>query len=112
MAEFLHAKQVKTLFATHYHQLADLELSLNRCKNLNVVVKEDERTKELIFLHKVEPGSCDKSYGIQVARLSGLPDSVITRASEILEKLTHDDPLTTERIQGISSNTTVDSHTG
>ncbi|MHA1700597.1 MAG: DNA mismatch repair protein MutS [Promethearchaeota archaeon] len=112
VAEFLHAKQVKTLFATHYHQLADLELSLNRCKNLNVVVKEDERTKELIFLHKVEPGSCDKSYGIQVARLSGLPDSVITRASEILEKLTHDDPLTTERIQGISSNTTVDSHTG
>jgi DNA mismatch repair protein MutS len=102
VAEYLQARSVKTLFATHYHQLADLESFLPRTKNLTVLVKENESTKELLFLHKVIEGSCDKSYGIQVAKLAGLPAPVITRAEEILKKLTEDDPLTTDRIKLIT----------
>lgn len=78
----------KTLFATHYHeltQLADLEPSV---QNLSVAVKE--RGEEIIFLHQIMPGAADKSYGIQVGRLAGLPDSVIVRAKQIL-KLLEDD---------------------
>ncbi|MHA1683571.1 MAG: DNA mismatch repair protein MutS [Promethearchaeota archaeon] len=104
VAEYLHAKKVKTLFATHYHQLSDLESYLPAVKNLNVLVSEDEVTKDLIFLHKVEEGSCDKSYGIQVARLAGLPRTVLSRADEILDRLTNDDPLTTDKIREISQN--------
>ncbi|MFX0101911.1 MAG: DNA mismatch repair protein MutS, partial [Candidatus Hodarchaeota archaeon] len=104
VAEYLHAKGVKTLFATHYHQLSDLESFLPSSKNLNVLIKEDEKTKDLIFLHKVEEGSCDKSYGIQVAKLAGLPIEVVSRANEILSKLTDDDPLTTDQIKMISKN--------
>ncbi|MHA1793633.1 MAG: DNA mismatch repair protein MutS [Promethearchaeota archaeon] len=103
VAEYLHEKRVKTLFATHYHQLADLESFLPLVKNLNVIVKENEMTKELVFLHKVEEGVCDKSYGIQVARLAGLPEPVLKRASDILERLTSDDPLTTDRIRLIGN---------
>ncbi len=99
VAEYLQAKRVKTMFATHYHQLSDLESFLPRTKNLNVLVKEDERTKDLVFLHKVVEGSCDRSYGIQVAKLAGVPLPVINRAQEILKKLTEDDPLTTDRIK-------------
>jgi DNA mismatch repair protein MutS len=79
-----------------------LESFLPRTKNLTVLVKENESTKELLFLHKVIEGSCDKSYGIQVAKLAGLPAPVITRAEEILKKLTEDDPLTTDRIKLIT----------
>jgi len=107
VAEYLQAKAIKTLFATHYHQLADLESFLPLTKNLNVLVKEDEQTKDLIFLHKVVYGSCDKSYGIQVARLAGIPLPVITRAEEILQKLTEEDPLTPERVQLIGEKTIV-----
>ncbi len=99
VAEYLQAKGVKTLFATHYHQLADLESFLPRTKNLNVLVKEDEKTKDLIFLHKVVAGASDKSYGIQVAKLAGIPAPVIARAEDILKKLSDEDPLTTDRIK-------------
>lgn len=102
VAEFLQARGVKTLFATHYHQLAGLEAFLPRTRNLNVVVREDEQTKDLLFLHKVVPGACDKSYGIQVAKLAGIPRSVIDRAQDILDKLSGDDPLTTDRIKLIT----------
>jgi DNA mismatch repair protein MutS len=74
----------RTLFATHYHELTELEQLLPGVKNLHVAV--EEAGSEIIFMRKVEPGSADKSYGIEVARLAGLPRSVIERAREILRK--------------------------
>ena len=72
----------KTLFSTHYHELTSLEKNLKHLKNKHV--SASEKDDEVIFLHKVEEGSVDKSYGINVAKLAGLPSEVITRASEIL----------------------------
>lgn len=72
----------KTLFSTHYHELTKLEKQLKHLKNKHVSATEDG--ENLIFLHKVKDGSVDKSYGINVAKLAGLPSDVITRASEIL----------------------------
>ena len=72
----------KTLFSTHYHELTSLEKNLKHLKNKHV--SASEKDDEVIFLHKVEDGSVDKSYGINVAKLAGLPSEVITRASEIL----------------------------
>lgn len=77
--------KARTLFATHYHELTDLALNLDGIKNYNVVVKE--WGDEVIFLRKIEKGPADKSYGIQVARLAGLADDVITRAKEVLHEL-------------------------
>ena len=74
-----------TLFATHYHELTDLEKSNKRIKNYSVSVKE--QGKEIVFLRKIIPYPADKSYGIQVARLAGLPNSVIDRAELILKSL-------------------------
>ncbi|MEK7407903.1 MAG: DNA mismatch repair protein MutS [Acidobacteriota bacterium] len=78
--ERLHAK---TLFATHYHELTELAEQLDGVRNLRVSVKEVG--DQIIFLRKVEPGSADRSYGIEVARLAGLPAGVIERAREVLE---------------------------
>lgn len=75
----------KTLFATHYHELTELEGKLPGIKNYRISVKEVG--EDIIFLRKVARGGADKSFGIQVARLAGLPDSVITRAREILREL-------------------------
>ncbi len=75
----------KTLFATHYHELTELENILPRVKNFNIVVKE--WNDKIIFLRKIERGSADQSYGIQVARLAGVPEKVITRAKQILHNL-------------------------
>jgi DNA mismatch repair protein MutS len=86
VAEHLHnAVGTKTLFATHYHELTDLAQTLPRVKNLNVAVREWH--DRVIFLHKILPGGTDKSYGIQVARLAGLPREVIDRAKEVLANL-------------------------
>ncbi len=74
----------RTLFATHYHELTELAELLPAVKNVHVSVKETPN--EIIFLRRVEPGSADKSYGIEVARLAGLPKSVIERAREVLIK--------------------------
>jgi DNA mismatch repair protein MutS len=74
----------RTLFATHYHELTELAELLPAVKNVHVSVKETPN--EIIFLRRVEPGSADKSYGIEVARLAGLPKSVIERAREVLKK--------------------------
>jgi DNA mismatch repair protein MutS len=74
----------RTLFATHYHELTELAELLPTVKNVHVSVKETPN--EIIFLRRVEPGSADKSYGIEVARLAGLPRSVIERAREVLKK--------------------------
>jgi DNA mismatch repair protein MutS len=76
--------RARTLFATHYHELTELADLLPAVKNVHVSVKETPN--EIIFLRHVEPGSADKSYGIEVARLAGLPRSVIERAREVLRK--------------------------
>ncbi|MGF1448445.1 MAG: DNA mismatch repair protein MutS [Opitutales bacterium] len=75
----------KTLFATHYHELTQLEGNLPRVRNYCVAVKE--WNDEIVFVRQVVPGGADRSYGIQVARLAGLPESVISRARGLLEKL-------------------------
>jgi len=85
VAEFLHKIGAKTLFATHYHELTELAATLPRVKNFNVAVREWH--DQVIFLHKILPGGTDKSYGIQVARLAGLPQEVIARAKEVLANL-------------------------
>jgi DNA mismatch repair protein MutS len=83
VAEFIHDNlQSRTLFATHYHELTQLASVLPGIKNYNVAVRE--WNEKVIFLHKIVTGPCDKSYGIAVARLAGLPISVITRAKEVL----------------------------
>jgi DNA mismatch repair protein MutS len=74
----------RTLFATHYHELTELADLLTAVKNVHVSVKETPN--EIVFLRRVEPGSADKSYGIEVARLAGLPRSVIERARQVLKK--------------------------
>jgi DNA mismatch repair protein MutS len=86
--EFLHdnpARSGITLFATHYHEVTDLAKTKSRVANYNVAVKE--WNEQIIFLRKVVEGSADKSYGIQVAKLAGIPHSVIDRAREILDTL-------------------------
>ncbi|MFH0953855.1 MAG: DNA mismatch repair protein MutS [Verrucomicrobiota bacterium] len=88
VAEFLHNNdrvKAKTLFATHYHELTDLALTMPGVKNYNVLVRE--KNDQIAFLRKIVPGASDKSYGIQVARLAGLPPEVIDRAKEILANL-------------------------
>ncbi len=86
VVEYLHEHVgCRTLFATHYHELTDLEKSLPGVKNLNVAVREWQ--EELVFLHKIIAGAADKSYGIHVARLAGVPRAVIERSKEILAQL-------------------------
>jgi DNA mismatch repair protein MutS len=77
--------RAKTLFATHYHELTDLAERLPRVHNYNVAVAEEGDT--VVFLHKIVPGGADRSYGLHVAQLAGLPRAVIHRAEEILEEL-------------------------
>ncbi|MFC1517389.1 DNA mismatch repair protein MutS [Candidatus Margulisiibacteriota bacterium] len=86
VAEYIHIKiGAKTLFATHYHEMTGMEKKYNGVKNFNVAVKEEG--DHVVFLHKVLPGSADRSYGIHVAKMAGLPDQVIKRANEILTGL-------------------------
>jgi DNA mismatch repair protein MutS len=88
VAESLHdrnGKGVRTLFATHYHELTELLATKKRAKNFNVAVKE--WNDQIIFLRKMVPGSTSRSYGIQVARIAGIPQDVIERAKEILNNL-------------------------
>ncbi|MDR3708407.1 MAG: DNA mismatch repair protein MutS [Capsulimonadaceae bacterium] len=85
IAECLHSIGAKTLFATHYHQLNELENQLDGAKNYRIAVKE--QGDHIVWLRKIMPGGTDKSYGIQVARLAGIPDPVLLRATEILRGL-------------------------
>jgi DNA mismatch repair protein MutS len=88
VAEYIHSYPrlgAKTLFATHYHELVELAGFLPRVKNFNVAVAEDRG--EVTFLYKIVPGGVDKSYGIHVAKLAGLPRAVVHRAREVLEEL-------------------------
>jgi len=75
----------KTLFATHYHELTELENTLPGTVNYNIAVKT--RGEDIIFLRKIVPGGADRSYGIEVAKLAGLPDKVVARARAVLEQL-------------------------
>ena len=75
----------KTLFATHYHELSTIEAELPNVKNYNIAVKK--RGDQMIFLRKIVPGATDDSYGVEVAKLAGLPNAIITRAREILAEL-------------------------
>src|SRR6266478_4549729 len=86
VAEFLHDKiKARTLFATHYHELTKLAEERSGVCNFNVAVRE--WSEQIIFLRKIIPGGADKSYGIQVARLAGLPKEILDRAKEILARL-------------------------
>lgn len=88
IAEFLHdtpTSKARTLFATHYHELTDLALTKPGVKNYNVLVRE--QGEEILFLRKIAPGIADKSYGIHVARLAGIPRQIIDRAAQVLENL-------------------------
>ena len=88
VAEYLHdlgGKGVKTLFATHYHELTELAADRPRVRNFNVAVKEYKGG--IVFLRKLKPGGVSRSYGLQVARLAGLPEEVLARAREILNRL-------------------------
>jgi len=88
MVEHLHAHtRAKTLFATHYHELTELADLLLGVKNVHVSVKESG--SDIVFLRRVEPGSADKSYGIDVAKLAGLPPTVIERARQVLQRHEH-----------------------
>jgi DNA mismatch repair protein MutS len=89
--------QAKTLFATHYHELTELADLLAGVRNYHVSVKESG--SNIVFLHKVEPGSADKSYGIEVARLAGLPPNVIERAREILARHEQNEHTLSERLE-------------
>ena len=90
IVEYIHNHprlRSKTLFATHYHELVDLAELLPGVRNYNVGVAEDKANDRVVFLHKIVPGGADRSYGIHVAQLAGLPRPVIHRAQEILQQL-------------------------
>jgi DNA mismatch repair protein MutS len=88
VVEFLHSRPevaAKTLFATHYHELVDLAAFLPRVRNYHVAVAEEGG--RIVFLHRVLPGGADRSYGVQVAELAGLPRPVLARAQELLQEM-------------------------
>ncbi len=87
VAEYVHSRKVgaKTIFATHYHQLNELEELLNGVVNYNIAVKEEN--DEIVFLRKVIPGSTNRSYGVQVAKLAGMPKEVVERAKKLLQEI-------------------------
>ncbi|MDF1745937.1 MAG: DNA mismatch repair protein MutS [Gimesia sp.] len=100
MTEFLHDHlKSRTLFATHYHELTELTQTLKQASNWNVAVHEQDG--EIVFLHKIVEGSANKSYGIHVARLAGVPDQIIQRANQILSTLEKD------HIDATSGKTTI-----
>ncbi|RME14290.1 MAG: DNA mismatch repair protein MutS, partial [Alphaproteobacteria bacterium] len=88
--EYLHdANRCRALFATHYHELTQLARTLEGVENATVAVREWEG--DVVFLHEVRPGAADRSYGVQVARLAGLPEPVVARARVVLEALERGD---------------------
>ena len=91
--EYIHDRiKAKTLFATHYHQLIAMEQELSGVKNYSVAVKE--RGKDIVFLRRIIPGGTDRSYGVHVARLAGLPKKVLDRAEEFLQEYDSERPQT------------------
>ncbi len=101
VAEYLHdfkGTGIKTLFATHYHELTELARQKQRVKNFNIAVKE--WNEEIIFLRKLVEGATNRSYGIQVARLAGIPNNVIERSKQILRQIENEQHLTPEAMTG------------
>jgi len=89
VTEHIHDKiKAKTLFATHYHELVELAENLNGANNLNILVQESSDQSEIVFLRKIIQGGTDKSYGIYVAKMAGLPNSIIKKSKIYLELLT------------------------
>jgi DNA mismatch repair protein MutS len=101
VAEYINKINAKTLFATHYHVLTDLD-KIDGIKNYNIAVREDK--DNIVFLRKIVPGGTDKSYGIHVAKLSGMPSSVIARAKDIQEMLNKEDDMK-KKIGSTTKNT-------
>jgi DNA mismatch repair protein MutS len=102
ITEYLHdAVGCRSLFATHYHELAQLATTLPKLRNYNVQVRELDN--EVIFLHKIGPGNADKSYGIHVARLAGLPETVLKRAEAVLATLESHHELPTPEREAVRS---------
>jgi len=98
MVEYIHSHpdlKATTLFATHYHELTELADLLPGVRNYNVAVSESDG--RVVFLHKIVPGGADRSYGIHVAQIAGLPKPVIQRANEILKQLEDSSGTTLER---------------
>ena len=99
ITEHLHDKiKARTIFATHYHELIEAVKSLEKAKNYSVAVIENE-SQGVVFLYKITEGGTDKSYGIEVAKLSGMPDSVLKRAQEILHNLEEKKEKTENQLQ-------------
>jgi DNA mismatch repair protein MutS len=102
MSEFLHENQfhrAKTIFATHYHELTELANIYPRIRNFQVAVKEKGESIE--FLHRIIPGGCDDSYGIYVAKLAGVPETVIARGTQVLATLESGEALNSETVTRI-----------
>jgi DNA mismatch repair protein MutS len=100
VVEYLHRDEIggpKTLFATHYHELTKLSQTLSRLKNFQMEVKELD--DEIIFMRKVIEGAADKSYGVHVARLAGIPEEVISRAKEVLKELEEEGNIFTKNVE-------------
>jgi len=105
MIEYIADKKklgAKTLFATHYHELTDLEQLLPCVKNYNTAVKK--RGDEITFLRRIVPGSVDDSYGVEVSKLAGIPDWIIKRAHEILSDLEENRPVSQRKTKNIEQN--------
>ena len=101
VVEFISSKKIlgaKTLFATHYHELTELEGRMDNVNNYCVAVRENG--DDIVFLRKIIKGGADRSYGIEVAKLAGLPDMVVGRAKEILQSLIDSD--VSDRVQAVS----------
>ena len=89
VTEYLHNHiKAKTLFATHYHELVSLANDLENANNLNVLVEESSGKSDIVFLRKIVKGGTDKSYGIYVAKMAGLPNEIISKSKIYLELLT------------------------
>ena len=86
----------KTLFATHYHELTDIEREIGGVKNYNIAVKK--RGGDIVFLRKIVPGAADDSYGVEVAKLAGLPERVVSRARQLLRDLESGAPVRTVEV--------------
>jgi len=101
--EYISQKiKCKTLFSTHYHELTELEKEIPIIKNVHVSAKEEDG--KVYFLHKVECGPVDRSYGIHVAKLAGMPESLIKRATDILQEYENSEKTTSKKIDQISFN--------
>ncbi len=109
IVEYVHRHaRARTLFATHYHEMTALEQQLERVKNFNVAVREDG--DRVVFLHRLAPGPADRSYGINVAQMAGMPVQVVARAKEILARL-EGEQIDVEQIHsGIAVNDSSNGH--